>query len=96
MERDRCELTERINKSLLELYQGMDSHRCLLASILGQEEGEQLPGIPEIYSARARERKLKEAIKEAVEVLEETKKAFKSKRLESLRKRLTQVLMDAD
>jgi hypothetical protein len=40
------------------------------------------------------ENKLKEAIKETIEVLEQTRKAFKSKRLELLRKRLTQVLID--
>ncbi|MDY0042106.1 MAG: hypothetical protein RBS57_17480 [Desulforhabdus sp.] len=40
--------------------------------------------------------KLREAVKEAIEILDESRKAFKSKRLETLRKRLTQVLADAD
>lgn len=33
---------------------------------------------------------------EAIDVLEESRKAFKSKRLEILRKRLTQVLIDTE
>jgi len=39
-----------------------------------------------------RELRLSNAIKDAIEILEETRKAFKSKRLGVLRKRLTQVL----
>ena len=38
---------------------------------------------------------LKQVIKEAIEVLEETKKSFKSKRLEILRKKLTQALIES-
>jgi hypothetical protein len=38
---------------------------------------------------------MKEAIKEAIDELEESRKAFKSKRLEVLRKKLTMVLMNA-
>jgi hypothetical protein len=38
---------------------------------------------------------MKAAIQEAIEVLDESRKAFKSKRLEILRKRLTQVLAEA-
>ena len=38
--------------------------------------------------------RLKEVVKEAIEVLEETKKAFKSKKLEVLRKKLTQALIE--
>jgi hypothetical protein len=45
---------------------------------------------------RSRELMMKTAIKEAIDVLEESRKAFKSKRLEALRKKLTQVLIDAD
>jgi len=37
---------------------------------------------------------LRQVLAETIEVLEETKKAFKSKKLESLRKKLTVALMD--
>jgi hypothetical protein len=42
------------------------------------------------------ESRLKEALKEAIEVLEDTRKAFKSKRLGELRKKLTQVLIESN
>jgi hypothetical protein len=39
-------------------------------------------------------RLLRQVLMETIEVLEETKKSFKSKRLEGLRKRLMNVLME--
>jgi len=42
----------------------------------------------------SRKQLLKDAIKDALDVLEESRKAFKSKKLEALRKKLTQVLID--
>lgn len=42
-----------------------------------------------------REKKLRAAIMEAINELEESRKSFKSKRLERLRKRLTQVLIES-
>lgn len=41
-----------------------------------------------------REKKLVNALKDTIEVLEQTRKSFKSKRLELLRKKLTEVLID--
>ena len=49
-----------------------------------------------ILEERGSDARLKEALKETIEVLEQTKKAFKSKRLEVLRKKLTQVLIDSE
>ena len=43
---------------------------------------------------RARERALKQALQEAITVLEQSRKSFKSKQLEQLRKKLTQTLID--
>ena len=37
---------------------------------------------------------LKEAIREAIKVIEDSRKAFKSKKLEALRKKLTSVLIE--
>jgi hypothetical protein len=42
----------------------------------------------------SREKVYKAAIEEAINVIEESRKAFKSRRLEALRKRLTKVLID--
>lgn len=43
---------------------------------------------------RSREERFKAAIQEAIDVLEASRRSFKSKQLEALRKRLTQVLID--
>ncbi|MDD3992115.1 MAG: hypothetical protein RBR20_14220 [Desulfobacterales bacterium] len=45
---------------------------------------------------RSREKRLREAIQEAIEVLESTRRSFKSKQLEMLRKNLTAVLIETD
>lgn len=89
------ELISALRKSAKELRQGIDLHTCLIASILENEVDEQnLKPMLEACPSRSREFRMKEAIKEAIDILEESRKAFKSKRLEALRKRLTQVLVD--
>ncbi len=45
---------------------------------------------------RSREKRLKTAIQEAIDVLEASRRAFKSKQLEMLRKNLTAVLIDTE
>ena len=73
----------------------MDLHCCLVSSILeGQVDERSLRPLLDICPKRFREQLLKDAIKEAIDVLEESRKAFKSKKLEALRKKLTQVLID--
>jgi predicted nucleotide-binding protein (sugar kinase/HSP70/actin superfamily) len=97
MEMEKNDLMEMIHRNLSQLHQGLDLHRRLLASILGQQGNEQTQRpVLDAFPSRLREEKLKEAIREAVEELEESRKAFKSKRLEALRKKLTQALMDAE
>ena len=48
--------------------------------------------LPSDYYKEAR---LEEAVKETIEVLEQTRKPFKSKRLEVLRKKLMHVLIES-
>ena len=48
-----------------------------------------------LLTPSTREATLKAAILEAIDELEESRKSFKSKRLEKLRKRLTQALLDS-
>ena len=91
------ELISALHQSVKDLQQGIDMHTCLVASILESEVDERyLKPLLEACPSRSREFKLKAAIKEAIEVLDESRKAFKSKRLEVLRKRLTQVLIDSN
>ena len=97
MSRDKKELYEAINKNLNQIRKSIDQHHCLLASLLGfDDDSDHLEIISKHCPYLAREERLKKAIQEAVETLEQTKKSFKSKRLEMLRKKLTNVLIEAE
>ncbi len=96
MDAGKEELIQAVNESGRELQEKIDRHCLLIAEIL---EGKAEPGwMPagDFSSARARELKLKEALKEAISVLEKTRSSFKSKQLEVLRKKLTQTLIDME
>lgn len=95
---DKQDLINALNISVKELQQGIDVPCCLVTAILeGQVVDERnLRPLLALFPKRSREPMMKEAIKEAIDVLEESRKAFKSKRLEALRKKLTQVLIDGD
>ena len=85
-----------IDKSAEELHQKIDNHHSLMASILESRVNDlELKGVIGPSSSGS-EGRLKEVLKETIEVLEQTRKAFKSKRLEVLRKKLTQVLIDTE
>jgi len=87
------DLIEIIDKSTEELHQKINMHRYLMATILDKKISEKR--LNEIILPNShRELRLKETIKETIEVLEETRRAFKSKRLEVLRKNLIKVLTE--
>jgi hypothetical protein len=89
-------LISALQKSVKDLQQGIDMHTCLIASVLESEVDERhLKPFLHACPSRSGEARMKAAIQEAIEVLDESRKAFKSKRLETLRKRLTQVLAEA-
>lgn len=86
-----------LNASVQTLQQGIDMHCCLVNAIIGkQADADDLKTFFRQCPKRSRETALKDALTEAIHVLEESRKAFKSKRLEALRKHLTQVLIDTD
>lgn len=86
-----------LSTSVKELQQGIDAHCCLVSSILEEQVDERnLQPILDRCPKRSREVRLEKAIKEAIEVIEESRRSFKSKRLESLRKKLTTVLIDTE
>jgi len=88
-------LVTAIDRSAEELLQQIEMHRRLVASMLGNRVDEGgFQAFSDFCPLRSREARLKQAIVEAIEVLEESRKAFKSKRLEALRKKLTAVLID--
>ena len=80
-------ITNTVTQKVVELHQLLD-RVCFLLD-------QNLPNLV-VNPAVSREKVLKEAIKEAIDELEESRKSFKSRRLELLRKRLTQVLLDVN
>lgn len=94
---DKNTLAHALNSSIKDLQQGIDRHCVLISSIMANQiEFQDLKPFFEACPSKTRELALKKAIKDAIDTLEDTRKAFKSKQLEMLRKRLTQVLVDAD
>ena len=87
-------LLEAVDQSVKALREGIDMHYCLVAQVLGRQGGAGLDHLTNLCPSRSRETRLREAIEEAIDVLEESRKAFKSKKLEMLRKKLTRVLID--
>ena len=93
---NKKELINVIDKSAEDLHLKIDMHCHLMTAILKQNIGD--GNIKELFlpSCYCKETSLKEAIKEAIVVLEDSRKAFKSKRLEALRNKLTQVLIESN
>ena len=92
---DKKDIINAIETSVKELQQGIDMHRCLVRSILeGQIDDRNLKPLLDLCPKRSRELRLEKVIHEAIEEIEESRKAFKSKRLEALRKKLTQTLIE--
>ena len=93
---NRKDLIAAIDRSAEELHQRIDMHRYLMATILEQRVGDGTLKRLSLSAYSPVETRLKEALSETIEVLEQTRKAFKSKRLEALRKRLTHVLIESE
>jgi hypothetical protein len=95
MSKSKQELINALSNSIRELQQGIDMHCCLVTSIVEEKLDEgSLQSLLDQCPKRSREVRLVTAIKETIEILKESRKSFKSKRLEALRKQLTQVLME--
>lgn len=92
---NKRDLTRAIEKSAEELHRRIDMHCYLINTILEQRAGDESIKRLILSTSYPDQSRLKEAIKEAIEVLEESRKSFKSKRLESLRKRLIRVLTES-
>jgi len=84
-----------INRSTEELHQKIDMQRYLMTTLLEKKVGDETIKQLDLPTFFPNENRLKQAIMETIDVLEESRKAFKSKRLEVLRKKLTQVLIEA-
>jgi hypothetical protein len=85
-----CALLER---SLAELQDRLERQRALVRALAPELEGIPASGVcPLIHCPRSD--KLRRAVVEAVEVLEQTRRSFKSRQLESLRRELMAVLAE--
>jgi len=82
---------EVISKHIEDLRVLLDHHGVLLQEL---PEGGERPGINTSVSTCCYKRLLKETLLETIQVLEASRKAFKSKQLEALRNKLTAVLAE--
>ena len=92
---NKRDLITAIDANTETLHQQIDMHRYLMTTILEESVGDGTLKRPSLSFYSPVETRLTDAIRETIEVLEQTRKAFKSKRLEALRKRLTQVLIES-
>ena len=94
---NKKDLINFLSTSVQDLQQGINAHCCLVSSILEEEVDERnLQAMLDRCPKGSREIELEKAIREAIDVIEESRKSFKSKRLETLRKKLTAVLMNTE
>ena len=79
-------MAEAIAASAAQLKEKIDSHNKLIAAAFDVEDIDD--------TTNDVSKQLRQALYDTVKVLEETRKAFKSKRLEILRKKLIKLLME--
>ena len=78
-----------------ELQRRFEQHlRLLERAVEGDDAGHDEAGETCVLPDCPHRRRLRETLAEAIAILEETRKAFKSKRLEALRKRFIRVLAE--
>ncbi len=82
---------ELLARNLGELQSILKDHECLLNHL---KAGDQEPLLQLCISGCPHKHRMKETLLEAVQVLEESRKAFKSKQLEALRKKMIEVLAE--
>lgn len=78
-------------KNIEDIQVMIEDHANLLGSL---KQGSDAPVLRQCVSACPYKQRLKETLLETIHVLEESKKAFKSKQLEALRKKLIKVLAE--
>lgn len=85
-----------IERSTQDLHDRVNMQKYILLKVLGKVKDRTAIGLCPVESAvdEVTRTLFRKVLAETIEVLEETKKAFKSKRLEELRKRLMEVLKE--
>lgn len=87
---------EDLTRYIIALHQKLDGQQELLARLVEVQMKSDKANQSYFPSKSRREDQLLQAIHKAVGVLEESKKSFRSKQLECLRKHLQQVLIDEE
>ncbi len=82
---------ELLERNIEDIRVKLEDQSRLLDSLAPSGE---LPDFLPSPSWSTRDRRLRDTLLEAIKVLDESRKAFKSKRLEALRKKLIEVLAD--
>jgi hypothetical protein len=96
MNQRRQDLLTTINRRMAVLQQEIDRCRGLIESVLAEDmNASALMDVQARLSLDHDDLALKRLVREAIEVLDESRKAFKSKKLEMLRKRLTEALAES-
>ncbi|SDE07087.1 hypothetical protein [Desulfuromonas thiophila] len=97
MAQEQENLLALLDASARRLQQGIEHHCQLTArlQVVPQPPAAAAESAADVAagSVRGREQLLEQAVYEAIEVLEQSRRAFKSRQLEQLRKKLTQVLL---
>ena len=92
---DRGDLLGAVDESAGRLYRQIEQHRALVAAAMQNSlDPDKLETVLANCPRRSREHRYRSAIQQTIDVLEASRRAFKSKQLEALRKHLTQVLID--
>jgi len=95
-DRNKDPLVILIERSTQDLHERVNMQKYVLLNVLGRVKDKapiDLYPVEPVGDEPIR-KLFRKVISETIEVLEETKKAFKSKRLEELRKRLMEVLKE--
>ena len=82
---------ELLSKNFEDIQVMLEDHGCLLKCL---KEGGDTPILNHCVSTCPHKHRLKEVLLETIQVLEESRKAFKSKQLEAFRKKLIKVLAE--
>ncbi|MBW2662613.1 MAG: hypothetical protein JRD93_11650 [Deltaproteobacteria bacterium] len=92
----KTDLMKIIDTNTKDLHNRIDMQRHILTAVI-EKKSKGLQICPDcIFSDCPHKKRLRAVLTEAIGILEDTKKAFKSKRLEILRKKLIQVLAEND
>ncbi len=91
----KTDLMKIIDTNTKDLHNRIDMQRHILTAVIEKnlKRTEICPDC--IFSDCPHKKRLRDVLTEAIGILEDTKKAFKSKRLEVLRKKLIQVLAES-